>query len=124
MGGLMQGWVTVFSWIVDVGVGLAVLSDMIPSLIIFNDESYEATGWKSTLYMLVAFVAGPLMYNLFTRESLNIIENITGVNPDLVFRTPIADVNGWTNPGIAWYLGLLAVVFPISGSDGCCTWAG
>ncbi|KAK4210221.1 hypothetical protein QBC37DRAFT_377270 [Rhypophila decipiens] len=76
--GFMKGWVTVFSWIVDVGVGLAVLFNMISSLIIFNDESYEPTGWNTTLYML-AFVAGPLMYDLFTRKTLNILGNISGV---------------------------------------------
>ncbi|KAM7200775.1 hypothetical protein V8F33_003706 [Rhypophila sp. PSN 637] len=74
---LYAGWVPVSarSWM---SAPVTVWSNMISGLIIFNDDSYEPTGWKTTLDML-AFVAGPLMYGLFTRKTLNILGNISGV---------------------------------------------
>ena len=37
---------------------------------------------------------------------------------DYVFRTLTNDVSGWTNPTVAWGIGLLTVTYPITGRSG------
>jgi hypothetical protein len=34
-----------------------------------------------------------------------------------VFNTLTHDISGWTNPGVAFGLGLLTMTFPITGID-------
>lgn len=36
-----------------------------------------------------------------------------------VFTTLTQDASGWTNPAIAWGLGLLTVTYPLTGFQGC-----
>lgn len=85
-----------------------------------------------------AFIIGPVICNLFLRRVLNTLETIGGIchvlffvisiavlatlaersTTDFVFNTLTRDVSGWSNPGIAWSLGLLTTVFPITSFDG------
>ena len=110
---------------------------MVSGLITFNNESYKAPGWHVTLYML-AFLAGAATFNFFLRRTLNTLEIVSGIfhivffivaivalpvlsdrsSVDFVFGTLTRDVSGWSNPGIAWSLGLLTVVYSITGPDG------
>jgi amino acid transporter len=135
--GLMQGWITVFAWIVNVGGSLSVLANMVQGLIIFNNENYEPQRWHATMFMW-AFIVVPVLCNLFLRRILNTLETVGGIfhvlffiaaiatlttlsersSTEFVFKTLTTDMSGWTNPGIAWSLGLLTTVFPITSFDG------
>ncbi|KAF2185564.1 amino acid transporter [Zopfia rhizophila CBS 207.26] len=135
--GLMQGWITVFAWIVNVGGSLSVLSNMVQGLVIFHNETYEPKRWHATMFMW-AFIVAPVLCNLFLRRVLNTLETIGGIchvlffivviatlstladrsTPEFVFQTLTTDVSGWSNPGVAWSLGLLTTVFPITSFDG------
>lgn len=37
---------------------------------------------------------------------------------DFVFNTLTHDMSGWTDPAVAWGIGLLTVTFPITSFDG------
>lgn len=135
--GLMQGWITVFAWMANIGGSLIILSNITQSLIQFHNEEYQPKGWHTTVYMW-AFIVGPVLFNLFLRRTLNWLENITGIfhvlfwflaiiilatmsertSTDFVFKTLTRDVSGWSNPGVAWSVGLLTTAFPIQAFDG------
>ncbi|KAF2252416.1 amino acid transporter, partial [Trematosphaeria pertusa] len=138
--GLMQGilgWVTVFAWIFNVGASLSILANMVQGLILFHKPSYEPKQWHGTLFMY-AFIVVPVLCNFALRRTLNTLETIGGIchvlffitviavlavtaersTTDFVFKTLTHDVSGWTNPGVAWCLGLLTTVFPITSFDG------
>jgi amino acid transporter len=128
---------TVFAWIVNVGGSLSVLGNMTTGLIAFNKPNYEAKGWHITLIMW-AFILVPTLCNLFLRRVLNTFETIGGVchviffiavivtvvclgersTSDFVFKTLTHGFSGWTNPGIAFNLGLITMTFPITSFDG------
>lgn len=101
---------------------------------IFNNDSYEPKRWHTAMIMW-GFICLPLLLNLYFRKLVNIFETIGGVchilfffiniitltvlakrsTNEYVFKTLTHDVSGWTNPGVAWGIGLLTVTFPISG---------
>jgi hypothetical protein len=110
---------------------------MVQGLVLFHDETYTPKRWHATMFMW-AFIVGPVLCNLFLRRVLNTLETIGGVfhvlffiavvitlttlaersTTDFVFKTLTTNVSGWSNPGIAWNLGLLTTVFPITSFDG------
>lgn len=121
----------------NVGGSLSVLGNMVSGLIVFNNPHYVPKGWHTTLIMW-AFIFVPTVANLFLRRVLNTFETIGGVchvlffaaviitlvtlaersTAGFVFNTLTNDLSGWTNPGVAWSIGLLTVTFPITSFDG------
>lgn len=88
---------------------------------------------------MLAFTAAAVIFNFVLRKTLNTLEITSGVchvvcfiavivalpvlvkersSVEFVFGTLTRDVSGWSDPGVAWSLGLLTVMFPITGSDG------
>jgi hypothetical protein len=110
---------------------------MVQQLVLFHNPTYEPKSWHATFYMW-AFIVGPVICNLFLRRVLNVLETIGGIchvlffvisiavlttlaersTTEFVFNTLTRDVSGWSNPGVAWSLGLLTTVFPITSFDG------
>jgi hypothetical protein len=106
-------------------------------MIIFNYDSYVPQRWHGTL-LTWAWVLIPVLWNIYARRLLVILELIGGVchifffictviilgvmaqrsTSDFVFKTLINDVSGWTNPCAAFSIGLLSATFSISGFDG------
>ena len=131
--GLFQGWVTVFAWITTTAASPAYLSNIVQGLVIFNYESYEPQRWHGTLIMW-GFILMPVVWNFYFRKMLNTFEMIGGVchavfflvsvitllvlaqcSPaNYVFGTLTHDLSGWTDPCIAWGIGLVTVAFPIT----------
>jgi amino acid transporter len=112
------------------------MANTLSGLIIFNCPAYEPKAWHSTMF-LIAFLLVPLVLNLYLRKIINYLETIGGIfhvvlfvaviailctlakrsTPEYVFMTLHTDA-GWSNPGVAFSIGTLAVVYPISGVDG------
>lgn len=110
-----------------------ILANLVQGLMIFNDENYAPQRWHATL-MMWAFIVVPVVCNLWLRRVLYTVEMLGAIchgvffiatittlavmaerSPvDFVFKTLIHDVSGWTNPGVAWNIGLLTVTFPIT----------
>ncbi|KAF2804736.1 amino acid transporter [Mytilinidion resinicola] len=135
--GLMQGWITVFAWICTCTSSPAILSNVVAGLAVFNFPDYVPERWHLTLVMW-AFTILPFIANFWFRRLLSPLEAIGAVlhvlfffitiitlavlakrsTADYVFNTLTHDVSGWTDPVVAWGIGLLTVTFPISGFDG------
>lgn len=131
------GWLTVFAWIVNVGASLSVLGNTTVGLISFNNPDYVPKGWHTTLVMW-AFIVIPIVANLFLRRTLNALETLGGLTHVLfyfvviivlvtlgrrsttgfVFNNLTHASPGWTNPAIAFNLGILCATFPITSFDG------
>jgi choline transport protein len=114
-----------------------LLGTMVQGLMILNYPSYVPYGWHGTL-LTWAFIIIPVLWNIYARRLLVILEFIGGVchifffictviilsvmakrsTTDFVFETLTHDVSGWNTPGIAFSLGLLPMIFPISAFDG------
>jgi amino acid transporter len=129
--------VTVFAWITATAASPAYLASVVQGLVIFNYDSYAPQRWHTTLIMW-GFIVLPVVWNLWFRRLLNTLEMIGGIchvvffivsvitlailarrsTPDFVFNTLTNDLSGWTNPTVAWSIGLLTVAFPITGFDG------
>lgn len=112
----------------------SILANMITGIIIFNDESYVPERWHIAMWMW-AFIVIPIVVNLYLRKVLNVLQIFGGVchvvffiasvitlailaqrsSTDYVFKTLTHDVSGWTNPGLAFGLGLLTMTFPVGG---------
>ena len=110
---------------------------MVQGMIIFNDDSYVPERWHGTL-LTWAFVLLPVLWNIYARRLLVILELIGGVchiiffictvavlatmaersTAEFVFTTIVDDASGWTNPCASFSVGLLTVVFSIAGFDG------
>jgi amino acid permease len=135
--GLLQGWMTVFAWLIACAGPPAIISNIITALAIFNYEDYAPERWHTTLIMWGVILI-PFVFNLWFRKVLNAFEILAGVlhivffivsiitlavlgkrsSTDFVFKTLIYDESGWSNKGVCWGLGLLTVTFPVSGVDG------
>jgi hypothetical protein len=83
------------------------------------------------------FILIPLVFNIWFRRVLNTLETIGGVihvifffvniitltvlakrsSTDFVFKTLTHDISGWSNPGVAFGLGLLTMTYPIAGMN-------
>lgn len=112
------------------------MSNTLSGLIIFNNPNYEPEDWHSTLF-LIAFFSVPLVLNFWSRKIINYLEIIGGIfhvvlfvaiitilcicakrsTPGYVFMTLHTDA-GWTDSVVAFSIGMLAPVYPISGFDG------
>ncbi|KAH6656610.1 amino acid/polyamine transporter I [Truncatella angustata] len=134
--GLMQGWMTVSAWCFACAGPTSSLSLLITSLVTFNQETYVPERWHTSLIMIATMII-PLLCNLWFRKVLNILETFGGIlhiclfvvfiavlaamgsksDTDFVFRTLTHDVSGWSDPGVAWCLGLLSATFSLSGVD-------
>lgn len=133
----LSGWITVFAWIACTAASPAFLSNVVIGLLIFNYPDYEPHRWHGTLLMF-AFVAVPVLFNLWFRKLLNTLEMAGGIchvlffivsvialvvlarrsSSDFVFNNLTYGVSGWTNPAVAFNIGLLTVVFPLTSFDG------
>ncbi|KAF2666911.1 amino acid transporter [Microthyrium microscopicum] len=135
--GLIQGWITTAAWIFTAAANPAALANMITALMIFNDETYSPKRWHTAMFMWL-FIIVPVVFNIWFRKVINTLETVGGVihivffivnivllpvlavrsSNDYVWNTLTNDLSGWTNPGVAFGIGLLTVTYPISGADG------
>jgi hypothetical protein len=124
---------TVFAWITCTAASPAYLANIVEGLIIFNYESYVPHRWHGTLIMW-GFIVVPVVWNFWFKKLLNPLEMIGGIchvifffvsiitlavlaqrgTSEFVFNTLTHDLSGWTNPTVAWGIGLLTVTFPIT----------
>ena len=115
---------------------MSVSSNTMQYLIVFNNPNYEPKAWHATLF-LIAFITIPVALNLALRKIINYLETIAGIchvmffmgiivtlctlakrsTPEFVFKT-LHTGAGWTNPGVAFSIGLLGPAFSISSFDG------
>ncbi|KAH7125504.1 amino acid/polyamine transporter I [Dendryphion nanum] len=134
--GFIQGWITVIAWVCNCAASMSVSSNALSGLILFNDPSYEPKPWHASVF-LIAFIIVPVVLNLMLRKVINYLETIGGIfhviffisivatlatlakrsTPEFVFKTLHTD-SGWSNPGIAFSIGMLATAYPISSFDG------
>ncbi|KAF2096005.1 amino acid transporter [Rhizodiscina lignyota] len=134
--GLIQGWVTVFAWIMACAGPPAIIANMMTALASFCHPDYEVKNWHTMLIMW-GLICVPFFFNLYFRQLLNAFEIFGGLfhflfflvwiivlvtlarrsTTDYVFKTLTTGVSGWNNPGVCWGLGLLTVTFPLSGAD-------
>ncbi|KAF6793771.1 LPXTG-domain-containing protein [Colletotrichum sojae] len=134
--GLLQGWITTAAWCFACGGPPSILANMITSLAVFNNPTYEPARWHTSLVMVGTMVL-PFLCNLWFRRFLDAFEIVGGIlhvalfvvfvavlaalgqrsSTDYVFRTLTWDVSGWNNPGVSWGLGLLTVTFSVTGFD-------
>ncbi|KAK0109940.1 hypothetical protein ONS95_002607 [Cadophora gregata] len=130
-------WITVWAWITATAASPAYLSNIVTSLVIFNYPEYEPKRWHGTLLMW-GFVLIPVVWNLWCRKMLNTLEMIGGIchllfflvsiitlivmadhsSPGFVFNNLWHEFSGWSNPGVAFSIGIITVTFPITAFDG------
>jgi len=112
----------------------ATLANTISALIIFNRPDYNPAIWHTAMIMW-GLILVAVLFNLYFRKLLNGFETVGGIlhvvmflvviitltvtaqrsTVDFVFKTLVTGVSGWTNPGISFGIGLLTVVFPVTG---------
>lgn len=135
--GLLQGWLTVFAWIITVAQPAFLIGTSIQGLIILNHDNYVPERWHGTLIAWAVF-AIPVFVNIFARKALEPIE-LVGIcthitfflawiitlavlaphsSASFVFTTNMFGLSGWTNNGVQWCVGLLSAAFPLTGFDG------
>jgi choline transport protein len=132
--GLMQGWITTFAWICSCTSNPALISNIIISLASFNNVEYIAQRWHSTLIMWGLTVC-PFIGNFWLPKFIDVLETAGAIchvsfflasivtlaamadknEASYVFGTLTHGVSGWTNPTVAWGLGLLTVTYPLTG---------
>jgi hypothetical protein len=128
---------TVFAWTACTAASPVYLANVVEGLIIFNYGSYEPKRWHATLIMW-GFILVPLVWNLYCRRLLNVLETIGGIchviffivsitvlavlarrgSSEFVWNTLTHDVSGWTNPAICRGIGIMTVAFPITSESG------
>jgi choline transport protein len=132
--GLMQGWITTFAWISSCVSNAALIVNMITGLATFNKPEYVPQRWHTTLIMWAVSIV-PFVGNLWLPRYINILETTGAIghvacffastitlaaladksSASYVFNTLTNDISGWTNPAVAWGIGLLTVTLPLSG---------
>lgn len=125
-----------FAWICSCTSNPAIISNVITGLTIFNNPDYVPQRWHSTLIMW-AITIFPFLGNFWFRKLLSPLEAVGAIchvvffiisiitlvvlaqrsTVDYVFKTLTHDVSGWTNPVVAWGLGLLTVTYPLTGKQ-------
>lgn len=135
--GLVQGWLTVFAWLVGIAPGPNILAATVTGIITFYDDTYLVKWWHTTL-LTIAFLAMSVFFNLFLRRILGILETIGGVThvlffvititilttmaerstPSFVFTTVVSGVSGWESPGLCWNLGVAPLILAPINCDG------
>jgi MFS superfamily sulfate permease-like transporter len=101
---------------------------------IFNGESYVYHRWHTALLMWI-FTLVPLVFNIWFKKLVNIMETIGIIihvvafivsiitlaslaersTNDFVWNTIVNDISGWTNKGAAFGIGLLTMVNSLIG---------
>ncbi|KAK1907660.1 hypothetical protein P3342_005988 [Pyrenophora teres f. teres] len=134
--GLLQGWITVGAWCFACSGPPSILANMITSLAIFNNPSYEPQRWHTSLIMITIMIV-PFTFNLWFRKLLDAFEITGGIlhiclfivviivlivfgprsSPEFVFKTLTWEQSGWDNKGVSWGLGLLSMTFSVTGAD-------
>lgn len=119
----------------NVSASMSVLSNTVYGLIIFNYPDYKPKAWHPTL-ILIGFTLTMTACNFALRSVVNPLEKIGGVlhvvffvaitavlvaisphsTNEFVFKT-LTTQGGWENAEIAWSIGLLTTMFPISSFD-------
>jgi len=114
----------------------ANLANIVTAIIIFNKDDYVYHRWHTTLLMWV-FIVAPWAFNIYFRYLLNIFQAIGIVvhvvffiasiivltvlaqhsSNEYVWGTLTHDVSGWSNPAVAFGIGLLTMAYPIAGGD-------
>ncbi len=135
--GLFQGWMTVFAWVTATAASPAYLAQGAQALIALNNPDYVPHSWHTTLLMC-AFVIPPVAANLWFKKILNPMETIGAIghgafwivtmitlgvagarsSNSFVWGTLTNDRSGWTQPGVAFGIGLLPIAFPLTCFDG------
>ena len=103
-------------------------------MVIFTNESYVPERWHATL-MTWAYLAIPVMLNVYGRRLLKAIEIIGGVlyivffivtivtlvtvsetqPSEFVFKTSFFGISGYTNEAVQWCIGLLTITSVLIG---------
>jgi choline transport protein len=111
-----------------------LISNVIIGLVHFNNPDYLLQRWHVTLLMWAITIL-PFLGNLWFRRLLNPIQIAAAFchivfffvsiitlavlaqrsTALYVFHTLTNDVSGWTNPAVAWGIGLLTVTYPLNG---------
>lgn len=109
---------------------------MLTSLASLNHESYVPRPWHTSLIMICLTIL-VIFTNLWFKKVLNFMEGVAGIlhislfvvfiamficlgkrnDNEFVFKTLVHDQSGWTNPGVAWGIGILTMTFSMSGLD-------
>ena len=130
------GWITVIAWVCNCAAAMSVSANTVTGLIIFNNPTYEPKAWHATLF-LIGFIIIPVLLNFALRKLINYLETLGGIchviffisiittlctlakrsTPEFVFKTLHTD-SGWTNPGVAFSIGMLGPAFSVSSFDG------
>ncbi|KAK6418895.1 hypothetical protein LTR81_007958 [Elasticomyces elasticus] len=129
----LQGWLTVFAWIASSTIPPFFCGSQINGLIILNYPNYIYKGWHTTL-LAYAVILLPLLCNIFARWILKMIEIVGAIlhfvffvvlvvvlitlggrnSARYVFTADSGGVSGWESPPVAWCIGLLSAVFPLT----------
>jgi choline transport protein len=106
------------------------------ALLIFNYETYNPKRWHATLLMW-AFSLSVLTGNFWFRRMIKVLQTVGAIchvtfflssvitllvlarrsTPRYVFATLTNDLSGWTNPAVAWGIGLLTVTYTVAGKN-------
>jgi choline transport protein len=128
------GWLTVSAWIIN----CAGLSSTIATVIAGLVELHYGSPPEATHVggIMISVIVIPTLFNLFFRQLLPSLEVLGGVihivsliptivllivrgqrsSADFVFKTIINDQSGWTNPGVCFGIGILPVIFGMTGA--------
>ena len=128
------GWITVFAWLAGAATSPFIVATQLQGIVILNYPTYVAERWHSTLIMW-AVLAVPVIINIYARRLLAPVEVVGGIchlmflpailvtliclaprsDAAFVFTDFVSGLSGWSNDGVVWCLGLLAVTFPLTG---------
>ncbi|KAL4926146.1 amino acid/polyamine transporter I [Aspergillus undulatus] len=131
-----QGWITVFSWSALVCIAPFLIATQIEGMLKLSDPGYKVHGWRSTLLMWLVSIV-PIVVNIFARRILGVIEIVGGIMHvvflpiiiGIVSNAPtnedsfawdnfVSGLSGWRDQGVAFSIGLLGVITPLTGVDG------
>ncbi|KAF2111575.1 amino acid permease-domain-containing protein [Lophiotrema nucula] len=132
----VQGWVTVFAWQATITSLTFLIAAQIQGVVVLNYPDYVFERWHTTLMMwlvvIVAYagnvwgikllptmelISGSLHIVLFI--VLFIVMLVLGRNASASFVfTGFVNETGWSNDGVAWFIGLLPCIWCITGFDG------
>ncbi|KAF2425521.1 hypothetical protein EJ08DRAFT_663586 [Tothia fuscella] len=135
--GLIQGWITIFAWMIAAAGPPAIVANIITALAVFSYDTYVPKSWHTMLIMW-ALIMVPFVFNLWFRKLINALETVGGLchvcfyiismvtlvvmagrsTDEFVWKTLTHGQSGWENQGVTWSLGLLMITFSINGFDG------
>jgi hypothetical protein len=135
----MAGWITVFGWQAVSGSAPFLAGTMIQGLLVLNNPNYVFERWHGTL-LYWAVLAVALTVNVLAARFLPTLELITmalHVGLYIVFLvamlvlaptkasaatvfTQFTNNSGWSNNGVAWYIGMLSAAYVLVGQFYVC----